>query len=240
MLPERDKRLRFAGPVLNSSIRGWRGMVHFVNLGISIVVVGLGLFSLLFFLAKVEPPAKIRPTNMQRPITHVESNVMPTIGKDITHYASIVSKNIFSSNRKEWKDLPQVAQYRTERKLDQTLVQKSGLTLVGIAIAGEFKKALLQSKKETVFLKEGEVIQGYKVVSIAPKAVRMSHNGEEFVISMYKDLFGLSEQSASAGTEAEEGERAWANKLEPPDPYELEKMSSPHEEDMWRPSPTRP
>ncbi len=94
-----------------------------------------------------------------------------------------------------------------------------------VVIAGDTKKALVKGKKDSIFLREGEEIDGYKVVGIEPKGVRMSLNGREFAIGLYKDLFGISGPGRTRGDEETE-EIEFTDRLADwadfPELYELE------------------
>ncbi|MFQ5956429.1 MAG: hypothetical protein ACE5KK_01500 [Candidatus Brocadiales bacterium] len=196
MEQEKNKKLRFTGPVVTRRIKGWKGSVHFVSIGLSVAVLGLVLFNILFLLGRVELPTEIAPAKIGGLKVQAEVVDAPP-RKDITEYAPIASRNIFSPDRKEWEGLHQVAQQPTERELDETLSDESGLSLLGIVIAGEVKKALIKGKGDTTFLEEGEEIDGYKLFSIEPKRAYLSLNGREFTIGLYKDLSGLSGESPS-------------------------------------------
>lgn len=233
------KRFHFPGPVLTRRIRGWKGLVSFINIGLSAAVVGLMSFNLLFLLARVELPTEIEPAETEWVERHTGSTVS-LFRKDIKDYAPIVSKNIFTPNRKEWEDPLPVTQPSQKEELDETLAERSGLSLLGVVIAGKVKKALVKGKRGVIFLREGEEIEGYKVVDVGSKRVRMSLNGREFDIGLHKDITDLSGAS-SFGSEEPEKELELAEGKEPPALYEPGEVYPPREGlGTWRPSRTKP
>lgn len=243
MEQKKVKGLRLHGPILTQGIRGWKGVVSFVNIGLSVAVVGLVVFNFLFYLSRVELPTEVEPAAMEaqrRPAV-----VTATPRRDISDYAPIVSKNIFSPDRGEWEDdASQVVKQSREAETDETLAKSSGLSLLGVIIAGEVKKALLRGKGGNTFLREGEEIEGYRVVGIEPKRVYLSLNGKEFSIGLYKDLpsltgEGIPKDKRTIEEPWEEPEVALGE--ESSDPYEPGGMER-HREGLgrWRPSPTRP
>ncbi|HHT9152214.1 MAG TPA: hypothetical protein ACFYEM_01580 [Candidatus Hypogeohydataceae bacterium YC40] len=239
MESEKGKKFHFSGLVLTRKIRGWKGLVSFVNLGLSAAVMGLVIFNILFFLVRADLPTEIEPT-VTVGVENRQEVVEAPPRKDPADYTLIVSKNIFSPDRKEWEELPQVAQQPPEKELDQTLSERSGLSILGVVIAGGVKKVLLKGKKDTIFLKEGEAIDGYKVVGIEPKRIRMDLDGKEFFINLYKDIGALSGTGQSSH-EGEEEEVPELSRAYPPDTQDSEEVNSSNEGlGGWRPSHIKP
>ena len=65
MKEKKDREYHFIGPVLNRSIRGWKGTVAFVNIGLSAAVIVLAIFNVMFLLSGVELPTEIEPMRVE-------------------------------------------------------------------------------------------------------------------------------------------------------------------------------
>ena len=213
MKEKKDREYHFIGPVLNRRIRGWKGTVAFVNIGLSAAVIALAIFNVMFLLSGVELPTEIEPMRVEA--REKAADIVAVRPKrDLADYAAITSRNMFSPDRKEWEHISLEAGPSQVEDLDEALAKKSGLSLMGVIIAGDIKKALLKGTKGTTFLKEGDELDGYKVVGIEPKRVVMSLNGREFAVTLYKKIPSLSFESVSADVgeaEADEEEMKVAN-----------------------------
>lgn len=187
----RNKILHPTRPVLTREIRGWKGSAAFVNIGLSAAVLALVVFDVVFFSARVELPTEIEAADIEGPGSQVEVVETPS-RKDVTYYTRIASRNIFSPDRKEWEGPLQKNRQYAEGELDGDLAKKSGLTLIGVAIVGGAKMALIKDKKGTRLFREGEQVGGYKLFSIEPDRVYMSSDGRTFTIELYEATSGLS------------------------------------------------
>ena len=224
----RDKDIKTPGPILTRQIGGWKGTVHFVNIGLSIAVIWMVIFNVLFFFTRVELPSEIEPVEAKHLKKPVEIELLPA-GRDIADYTLIVSRNIFSPDRKEWEGVTETALPPRQGEADQALAKQSGLFLLGVVIVGGVKKALVKSEEGTSFFKEGEKIKGYKLVSIKPRDIRMSSEGKEFVLGLYADLDGLS--NSKRNKEEEVWEDDMENELVQEEQEEWEKMADLYEQE---------
>ena len=221
---EKNKKLYFIKPVFTRRIKGWQGAVPLVNLGLSVAVIGLAVFNIMFLLARVEPPREIEPAQAEGLKTQVEVVEVPS-KKDITEYAAIASRNVFSPDRKDWEGLLGTAGPRTDRELDESLAEESGLSLLGVVIAGSVKKALIKGKQDAIFLEEGEEIDGYELSGIEPKMAYMTVDGRTFSLSLYEDLSTLTAENPSVKEDTKEalGLADWlADSSDPTEPHELQ------------------
>jgi type II secretory pathway component PulC len=97
----------------------------------------------------------------------------------------ISEKNIFSPERKDFPTLATV-----EKSNPSTRPQ---VILYGVTIAGDFQTAsvtspgrpLRKGERETVTLKLGEQIGGYKLAKIQPDRITMESNGDSFDVLLY-------------------------------------------------------
>ncbi len=217
----KGKAIYFSGPILARKIRGWKGWIHFVNIGLSAAAIGLIIFNILFLLAEVNLPSEIETVVTEG--RQKQEKISPPTLKNIASYAPIVTSNIFSSDRKEWEGIPQVVLQPVGKEMDEGLAMSSGLSLLGVVITGEVKKALIKGKKDATFLKEGEVIDGFKLVRIEPKEVRMSTGEKEFVIGIYKDITNFLGKGISGREERQEREEF----------VEMEEIEEDEEEDEY-------
>jgi len=97
---------------------------------------------------------------------------------------SISEKNIFSPERKNFP-IPTVEKSNP--------VARPQLILYGVTIAGDYQAAslvnpgrpLLKGERETITLKLGEKIGGYKLAKIQPDRIVMESNGDSFEVLLY-------------------------------------------------------
>ena len=117
-------------------------------------------------------------------------------------YGIITSENIFSPERKEW--FAKVSIQKTVKVKKKKVASKRALPrktrkfiLYGIIIAGDVKKALINStlrggsKKRTMYVKEGEEIEGYIVTSIESNHIKLHWQGEEIIVELYSGVDGV-------------------------------------------------
>ncbi len=99
-------------------------------------------------------------------------------------YPFISEKNIFSPERKEFP-VPAV-----QKSNPSTRPQ---VVLYGITIAGEYQAASITSpgrplrkgERETITLKIGEKIGGYRLAKVSPDRIMLEHNGDSFEVLLY-------------------------------------------------------
>lgn len=98
-------------------------------------------------------------------------------------YVAIAAKNIFSPER---KDFP--AQSSEGRKL-----VRPQIILYGVTISGEYQfasivnpgRSLLRGERETLSLKVGDKVGGYKLAKIMPDRITMESEGDTFEVLLY-------------------------------------------------------
>jgi hypothetical protein len=131
----------------------------------------------------------------------------------------INERNVFSHKRKEWVVkalIPKSSGLKNEKMVRGDLAKKAlakkkalagkpnKIILHGVVIAGSVKKALINnplkgvSKKKTLYVEEGDELEGYKVTSIEKDLIRLDWHGEEIVITLYTGLKDFK-QGGNAG-----------------------------------------
>ena len=111
----------------------------------------------------------------------VAANKEPT---SLRSFIVISEKNIFSPERKDFPTL-------TVEKSNP--VTRPQVILYGVTIAGDFQAASLanpgrslrKGERETMTVKIGENIGGYKLTKIQPDRVTMESNGDSFEVLLY-------------------------------------------------------
>lgn len=136
-----------------------------------------------------------------------KSEVPLTIGTQkepfsIKSYVSISEKNIFSPER---KDFPIVT---VDKSNPATRPQ---VILYGVTIAGDYQSAsvvnpgrpLRKGERETLTIKIGEKIGGYKLAKILPDRIAMESNGDTFEVLLYDSKKPKKQMEARAETKPE-------------------------------------
>ena len=124
-------------------------------------------------------------------------------------FSVIAKRNMFSHERKEWvvkAVIPKASELDSKKRVKDELAKKAlakkkalagkpkKIILHGIVMAGGLKKALINnpltgvSKKKTLYVEEGEELEGYRVTSIEKDRIKLDWHGEEIVILLYSGL----------------------------------------------------
>ncbi len=128
---------------------------------------------------------------------------------DNESFSVINEKNMFSHQRKEWvvkAVIPKASELKNKNQAKKDLAKKRALAekpkkiiLHGVVIAGDMKRALINnplkgvSKKTTMYVEEGDELEGYKVTSIEKDQIRLDWHGEEIIVTLYSGLKDFKE-----------------------------------------------
>ncbi|KHE93174.1 MAG: hypothetical protein K8F52_08305 [Candidatus Scalindua rubra] len=128
---------------------------------------------------------------------------------EVEAFGIIAERNVFSHERKEWVVkalIPKSSELKNKKMVRDDLAKKAlakkkalagkpkKIVLQGVVIAGDLKKALINnpskgvSKMKTLYIEEGDELEGYKVTSIEKDRIRLDWHGEEIVIMLYSGL----------------------------------------------------
>ena len=145
-------------------------------------------------------------------------------------FSVINERNVFSHNRKEWvvkAVIPKSSELKNKKKVRADLAKKAlakkkaqagkpeKIILHGVVLAGSIRKALINnplkgvSKEKTMYVEEGDELEGYKVTSIEKDLIRLDWHGEEIVVTLYSGLKNIM-QGGNLGT----GKQGGVTKLE--------------------------
>ena len=112
-------------------------------------------------------------------------------------YNIVATRNVFSPQRKDWvvkAVIPKASELKKktiQNKKKAFAGKPKKFVLHGILIAGDIKKALINNplkgvrKEKTLYVEEGEDLDGYKVKSIEKDRIKLDWNGEEIVVLLY-------------------------------------------------------
>ena len=124
-------------------------------------------------------------------------------------FSVISERNVFSHERKEWvvkAVIPKASELGKKKQVKDDLAKRAlakkkalagkpkKIILHGIVISGSIKKALINnplkgvSKKKTLYVEEGDELEGYKVTSIEKDRITLDWHGEEIVVLLYSGL----------------------------------------------------
>ena len=120
----------------------------------------------------------------------------------IGSYILISEKNIFSPERKDFPTTP----------LEKSKpILRPQVILYGVAIATDYQSAtvvnpgrpLRKGERETLTIKIGEKIGGYKLAKILPDRIAMESNGDTFEVLLYDSKKPKKQMEARAETKPE-------------------------------------
>lgn len=200
------KAIWFALETFGKKVKQWKHYLPIINLVLFIGVVSLAVICVL--LVYYPPENSIKPEKYLKEIPE-KNNVLPSLhtdNKPINNYELILSNNPFSPNRSAWappetkisskqheEGTPQVVPQPIENQSKPRGTPKK-ITLRGILILGNVKKALIENpdqtvnKKSVIFIEEGEEIAEYKVKNIEPDQVKLDWYGEEEIVVMRSNI----------------------------------------------------
>ena len=191
-----------------NTLYGSKCLFYVTNLALICIVIMLSIVSvsIYFFMPVVDVSELSEKVNIQEaeealPVVEpVDVESFDVEEKKVDAYAVIAKKNVFSPQRKEWvvkAVIPNPSELAKKKKLARkkvSAVKPKKIVLHGIVMAGDMRKALISNpltgvrKKKTLYVEEGEEIEGYKVISIESDQIRLDWQGEEFIITLYSGL----------------------------------------------------
>jgi len=191
-----------------NTLYGSKCLFYVTNLALICIVIILGIVSVsIYFLMPVVDVSELsEKVNIQEAeealpvVKPVDVESFDVEEKKVDGYAVIAKKNVFSPQRKEWvvkAVIPNPSKLTKKKKLARKRsrgVKPKKIVLHGIIMAGDMRKALISnpltgvSKKKTLYVEEGEEIEGYKVISIESDQIRLDWQGEEIIVPLYSGL----------------------------------------------------
>ncbi|MFQ5787980.1 MAG: hypothetical protein ACE5H1_08360, partial [Thermodesulfobacteriota bacterium] len=224
-----------------NTLYGSKCLYYVTNLALICIVIMLSIasVSIYFFMPVIDVSALSEKVNIQEaeealPVVEpVDVESFDVEEKKVGAYAVIAKKNVFSPQRKEWvvkAVIPNPSELAKKRKLARKrvrAVKPKKIVLHGIIMAGDMRKALISnpltgvSNKKTLYVEEGEEIEGYKVISIESDQIRLDWQGEEIIVTLYSGLID-NKQNDNAGKVNKGG----SSKME----YKHKKVGSRHAE----------
>lgn len=187
-------------------------LLYVINFALICIVLILSIISasIYFFMPSIDEAKLSRIVDIQEDDTLLDIKSIDVVfseeEKQIDgNYTIISTKNVFSPQRKEWvvkAKIPKPVQSVKKRSpKKKTFARKpKKIILYGVVIAGDVKKALIKnpmtgvSKKKTLYVEEGEEIEGYMVTSIESDQIRLDWQGEEIIVKLYTGLEGVEQQ----------------------------------------------
>lgn len=197
------------------SNHGTRCILHITNLALFGLVIILTVASVLvYYLIPVTTVSDLSEMIEAREREIIISDEFPDSEiidadsvkdnvADNKSFSVINEKNMFSNMRKEWvvkSVIPKSPELKKERA-KRGLAKKKALAgkpkkiiLHGVVMAGDMKRALINnplkgvSKKTTMYVEEGDELEGYKVTRIEKDLIRLDWHGEEIVVPLYSGI----------------------------------------------------
>lgn len=187
------------------TLYGSKYLLSLINLILICIVIILCIVSIVIFAI---PSTKGMPTTFKA-IGNQNDNIVFTNPIDAMFskekkqsnedYGIISTKNIFSPDRKEW--IAKTSTSKPAKEVKRRFPKKRSLAkktkkfiLHGIIITENIKKALINNpmpglkKKRTLYVEEGDVIEGYRVISIEPDQIMLDWHGEDIIVELYSGL----------------------------------------------------
>jgi hypothetical protein len=227
-----------------NTLYGSKYLLCVINFALICAVIILSIISasIYFFMplideAKLSRVLDIQEDNALSDIESIDIDLSEEEKQIGGNYTIISTKNVFSPQRKEWvvkATIPKsvgLAKKRLSKKKALSGKPKKFI-LHGIVIAGGIKKALIKnpmtgvSGKRTLYVEEGEEIEGYTVTSIESDQIRLDWRGEEFIVKLYTGLEGVGQQE-----ETEEVSRVKPRKARIRDLHAMEDVTERREKD---------
>ena len=208
------------------SAHGSRCILHIANLALLGLVIMLSAASVLVYylipvITESDLSEMIEAREMEitddAEFTDIETQDADSETDDVVDnksFSVINEKNMFSHMRKEWvvkAVIPNASERKKKERAKKGLAKKKALAgkpkkiiLHGVVIAGDLKRALINnplkgvSKKTTMYVEEGDELEGYKVTSIEKDKIRLDWHGEEIIVTLYSGLKDSKKSNNSA------------------------------------------
>ncbi len=191
-----------------NTLYGSKCLFYVTNLALICIVIMLIIVSvsIYFFMPVVDVSKLSEKVNIQEAeealhvVEPVDVESLDVEEKKVDTYAVIAKKNVFSPQRKEWvvkaviPNPSQLAKKKRPARKKVLAAKPKKIVLHGIIMAGDMRKALISnpmkgvSNKKTLYVEEGEEIEGYKVISIESDQIRLDWQGEEIIVTIYSGL----------------------------------------------------
>jgi len=206
------------------TLYGSKYLLSLINLILICIVIILCIVSIVIFAI---PSTKGMPTTFKA-IGNQNDNIVFTNPIDAMFskekkqsnedYGIISTKNIFSPDRKEW--IAKASTSRPAKEVKRRFPKKRSLAkktkkfiLHGIIITENIKKALINNpmpglkKKRTLYVEEGDIIEGYRVISIEPDQIMLDWHGEDIIVELYSGLENTNQSETIETLKANQGNK---------------------------------
>lgn len=223
-LVQNHKNLKTYIPL--KTLYGSKYLLSLINLILICIVIILCIVSIVIFAI---PSTKGIPTmlkatgNQNDNIVFTDSNPIDAMfskeeKQSNEDYGIISTKNIFSPDRKEW--IANASTSKPAKEVRRRFPKKRSLAkktkkfiLHGIIITENIKKALINNpmpglkKKRTLYVEEGDVIEGYRVISIEPDQIILDWHGEDIIVELYSGLENANQSETIETLKANQGNK---------------------------------
>jgi len=206
------------------TLYGSKYLLSLINLILICIVIILCIVSIVIFAI---PSTKGMPTTFKA-IGNQNDNIVFTNPIDAMFskekeqsnedYGIISTKNIFSPDRKEW--IAKTSTSKPAKEIKRRFPKKRSsakktkkFILHGIIITENIKKALINNpmpglkKKRTLYVEEGDVIEGYRVISIEPDQIMLDWHGEDIIVELYSGLENTNQSETIETLKANQGNK---------------------------------
>ncbi|MHC4267652.1 MAG: hypothetical protein ACYSTS_04230 [Planctomycetota bacterium] len=200
------------------SVYGSKCLLHLINIALFGIVMILAIVSLCIYY--LMPVADVTRLTKKNDVLGVDKIVPGTETADIVpddkdkpeddFYNVIATRNVFSPQRKDWvvkASIPKASKFANKSQRRNAQTRKKAFAgkpkkfvLHGILIAGNIKKALINNplqgvrKDKTLYVVEGDDLDGYKVKSIEKDRIKLDWYGEEIVVPLYSGIKDNAQQ----------------------------------------------
>ena len=187
-----------------NTLYGSKCMFYVANLALICIVITLSIAGVLIYffvpvvdVSKLSEKVDIREVEGALPVIEpFDVGSSDVEEKKADTYSAITKMNVFSPQRKEWivKAVNLDPAKLAKKKKKVSGVKPKKIVLHGIVMAGDIKKALISnpltgvSSKKTLYVEEGEKLEGYMVTSIESDQIRLDWQGEEVIVKLYAGI----------------------------------------------------
>lgn len=167
--------------------------IFFINF-ILVILVIIEIFSIIHLWSSDGSLSEFVNTDSIKPLKFKGSRILHRGKLPISVYDNIVKKNLFASDRKEYikelvvsKPEPEV---KPEAKPDVKIPDTNNITLYGVIIMDDYKKALVTdidrtSDRNSIWVKKGDTLGSFTVKDIKKDKLIVANSGKDFFILLY-------------------------------------------------------
>lgn len=164
--------------------------IFFINF-ILVIFVIVEIFSVIHLWSSDGSVSDFINTDYVKPLKFKGARLIHRRKLPISAYDTIVQKNLFASDRKEYiKEVVVSTKSEPEPEVEIKVLDTKKITLYGVIIMDDYKQALVTdidktSDRNSIWVKKGDTLGNFTIKTIEEDKVIVTNSGKNFSILLY-------------------------------------------------------